>query len=89
MRSQSGWHFQVVHSVLPQDGEDVYEIHEAYPGAMDEVGGLVPITTNAVSPYGETIESLKWMLNQMLVDIDRYGIVEAADYEEKKDDDQG
>lgn len=72
-----GWHYQVVRTV--DRGEESFAIHEAYPDIRED-GEPLPITENAITPYGETIEDLRWSLRAMLEDIDRHGVVEMSDY---------
>lgn len=72
-----GWHYQVVRTV--RDGEEEFAIHEAYPD-IREPGEPLPITENAIMPHGDSVDDLRWSLKAMLEDLDRYGVVEAADY---------
>jgi hypothetical protein len=73
-----GWHYQVVRKVC--DGEERFEMHEAYPDLPRDAGEPLPITESAISPSGETIDDLRWTLKAMLEDLDRYEPVNEADY---------
>ena len=65
------WNFRVVRRVWPEHGAEVeYAIHEAYYGEAGEakVEGL---TVDAVDPHSDTLEGLRWCLEQMLKALDK------------------
>ena len=69
-KQRPSWHYQVVRTA------HAFAIHAAFPDASRRSDRL---TVEAVGPTAETIEDLRTELRAMLRDIDRYGVVEAAD----------
>ena len=74
------WHYVAVKKVV--EGYEQFEIHEAYPDLCDP-GGLLPITENSVSPYGDTLDGLEKTLMAMLDGIRRHPVVDDADYNDE------
>ena len=62
------WNYRVVKKQYPNTKEVYYEIHEAYYENNKKPRKNTPrcITARPCSPYGETIEELKWSLEKML-----------------------
>jgi len=56
------WNHRVVQKRDPYD-EVYYEIHEAH---YNDAGELCAITESPISPFGEDVNALKWVLEHML-----------------------
>lgn len=62
------WHYQLMKQNF--SGEDYYGIHEYYP----DLEGGDAWTEEPVAVTGESIEDVKWALEQMLKDVDKHGV---------------
>ena len=58
------WNHRIIHQRVKCLGEweDQFSIHEVY---YDEFGNPINHTIDAVSPRGDSIEDLKWVLDKM------------------------
>jgi len=68
----SHWHYQLMRHLTP-DGETYYAVHE-----YCFLGEGPAWTEKPVTVDGESKSDVVWMLEQMLVDIDKHGV---KDYE--------
>lgn len=63
------WNHRIIKRT--SDGEVVYEMCEAY---YNDAGNLCGITTDAISPYGDSVDGdfgLRWVLQKMLEACDK------------------
>jgi hypothetical protein len=62
--SEMTWNHRVVKRTYSTEkySEDYFSIHEAY---YDENGKIFAITDSGVPPGGESLEDLKWSVEQM------------------------
>jgi len=58
------WNHRVIHQRVKclEEWEDQFSIHEVY---YDEFGNPINHTIDAISPKGDSIEDLKWVLDKM------------------------
>lgn len=68
----SKWHYRLIKHVYPK-GEVYYAVHEYYP-ATEEVGEAW--TLNPVAFWGESLEELQDLMNDVLKDIAKHGVME-------------
>lgn len=78
------WHYRVIrHKGAPfsySETGDWYAIHEAY---ADAKGRVWAITQEPVHVSGESVKDVRWALEHMLKDLDRYPVLNEEDIPEK------
>lgn len=66
----SGWHYQLMRHLTPE-GETYYAVHEYYPLEGGDGWTKEPVTVD-----GESKSDVVWMLDNILKDIWKYGVVD-------------
>ena len=70
------WHYQVMRHKGKGSQPDTYYIHEYYIGVEGEPNETV-WTHDPVTPSGESVADIRWALEHMIKDLDKY---EPVDY---------
>jgi hypothetical protein len=68
IRMSDTWHFQLMKH--EDKGEVWYGVHESYPTL-----GSLSYTVDPVTVEGESADDIRWYLNAILSDIDKYGVI--------------
>lgn len=69
-----GWHYQARKKTY--NDEVHFELVEAFPDLLEEGEKVVPHTTDAVSPCGESKEDLAKWLRQAADDVEKYDVID-------------
>lgn len=78
------WHYRVIRhkgaNFSYSESGDWYAIHEAFADSKGRVWG---ITKEPIHVGGDSVEDVRWALQHMLKDIDRFPVLNEEDVPEK------